>query len=57
MLLDNDSKFHGPICIDKSNYEWICSKQVLELVKYCEVKIGDHTHVIGLNQLFAKLSF
>ena len=45
------SKFHEPICIDKSNYEWICSKQVLELVKQCEVKIRDHTHVIGLNQL------
>ena len=57
MLLDNNSKFHEPICIDKSDHEWICSKQALEIVKYCEVKLRDHTHVIGLNQLFAKLSF
>ena len=57
LFLDNTSKFHEPICIDKSNYEWIFSKQVLELAKYCEVKIGDHTHVIGLNQLLPNFLF
>ena len=57
MLLANNSKLHEVICIHKSFYELICAKQFLDLVKYCEMKVEDHTHVIGLNQLLPNFLF